>query len=460
MLNQLKSQWNTILTTMRNEHDISSVSFQSWIEPLIIHSIKDNVLILIVPNEHIGISFISKKYYLPLKVTIQEITGFPLDVKFVHRSDIDEEVVEDSSYIEENFSNTVSRPLLDDIKREANIDPNKTFENFVVGGNNNYAHAYSITVAENPGQDFNPLFIHGGAGLGKTHLLHAIGNYILDHNPNAKVRYVNSENFTNDVIKALRAGTQSNINELREKYRNIDLFIIDDIQFIIGKERSQEEFFHTFNSLYEAKKQIVISSDKPPKNLESLEERFRSRFAMGLIVDISSPDYETRMAILKKKAERDLFKIDDTILQYISDNIKSNIRELEGALNKVIAFSRVSKQEIDIEMAKSVLKDIISPNSTNVITHSSIISIVSDHFGISKDDLTSQKRNHSIVIARKIAIYLCRTLTNTSLESIGESFSKDHSTVSYAIESLLAELETNDNLRNTVDIIKKKIIPN
>ncbi len=455
MLEQLKSKWEEILNVMKIEHDIAQVSFNTWIEPLIIHGIEDNKLILKVPDEKISISYINKRYYLPLKVTIQEVTGFPLDIEFLHESEL-----QGSSTSKVEVSK-VSNPLLLDAKKEANINPDYTFDNFVVGGNNNYAHAYALLVAESPAEIYNPLFIHGGVGLGKTHLLHSIGNFVLDKNPNAKVRCVTSETFTNEVINAIRSEKQSAINELREKYRNTDLFIIDDIQFIIGKERSQEEFFHTFNTLYEAKKQIVISSDKPPKSLSPLEERFKSRFEMGLIVDISSPDYETRMAILKKKSEKEHHVIDDAVLKYIAENIKSNIRELEGALTKIIAFSRVSKQTITEDLAKDVLKDIISPEQNRVVTPELIISVVADHFGISETDIASKKKSSDIVYPRQIAMYLCRSLTETSYSAIGSILGKrDHSTVMHSIEKIQYELETNDNLKNNIEIIKKKIIPN
>ncbi len=454
MLEQLKSKWEEILNVMVIEHDIAEISFNTWIKPLIIHGIEDEKLILIVPDEKINISYIKKRYYLPLKVTIQEVTGFPLDVEFLHESELSTGVISEETVKQAN-------PLLVDAKREANINPKYTFDNFVVGGNNNFAHAYALLVAESPAEMYNPLFIYGGVGLGKTHLLHSVGNFVLDRNPNAKVRCINSETFTNEVINAIRSEKQSAINELREKYRNIDLFIIDDIQFIIGKDRSQEEFFHTFNTLYEAKKQIVISSDKPPKNLSPLEDRFKSRFEMGLIVDISAPDYETRMAILKKKSEKENYIIDDSILQYIAENIKSNIRELEGALTKIIAFSRVSRQHINLDMAKDVLKDIISPDQNRVVTPELIINVVADHFGISQADMASKKKSNDIVYPRQIAMYLCRALTESSYSAIGAFLgNRDHSTVMHAIEKIQYELESNENLNNNIEIIKKKIIPN
>ncbi|MBQ5917765.1 MAG: chromosomal replication initiator protein DnaA, partial [Lachnospiraceae bacterium] len=350
---------------------------------------------------------------------------------------------------------------LNDRKAEANINPNYTFDNFVVGGNNNFAHAYALAVAESPAEMYNPLFIYGGVGLGKTHLMHSIGNFILDKNPDAKIRCVTSEVFTNEVIGAIRSENQSSIVEFRDKYRNLDVLLIDDIQFIIGKERSQEEFFHTFNTLKESNKQIVISSDKPPKDITTLEDRLKSRFEMGLTVDISAPDYETRMAILSKKAESEGYNINEDIIKYIASNIKSNIRELEGALTKIVAFSRVSKKPVDVEFAKEVLKDIISPDVNKEITPKAIINIVAEHFNISPADIVSRKKSHNISHPRQIAMYLIRTLTDSSLQTISAALhKKDHTTVMYAIDKISNEIDCNESTKNTVDILIKKIKPN
>ena len=280
---------------------------------------------------------------------------------------------------------------------EAHLNPKYTFDTFVVGSNNKFAQAAALAVAESPGDTYNPLFIYGGAGLGKTHLMHSIAHFIIDHDENSKVLYVTSEEFTNELIETIRNGNNSAMTKFREKYRNIDVLLVDDIQFIIGKESTQEEFFHTFNSLHSAKKQIIISSDKPPKDMEILEERFRSRFEWGLIADITLPDYETRMAILHKKEEMDGYDINEEVIKYIANNIKSNIRELEGAINKVMAFAKLEKKEVTLELAEQALKDIISPDEKKVITPDYIISMVAEHFDVTVDDLCGNKRNSKIV---------------------------------------------------------------
>ena len=454
MFDLINEKWDEILEILKKEHDIMDVSFNTWIKPLKIHSVENNIITLLIPDDNIGVSYLNKKYYIPLEVVIQEVTGHALDIVFSHESDLNkvEKVI---------ASNKVVSDSLNDRKAEANINPNYTFDNFVVGGNNNFAHAYALAVAESPAEMYNPLFIYGGVGLGKTHLMHSIGNFILDKNPDAKIRCVTSEVFTNEVIGAIRSENQSSIVEFRDKYRNLDVLLIDDIQFIIGKERSQEEFFHTFNTLKESNKQIVISSDKPPKDITTLEDRLKSRFEMGLTVDISAPDYETRMAILSKKAESEGYNINEDIIKYIASNIKSNIRELEGALTKIVAFSRVSKKPVDIEFAKEVLKDIISPDVNKEITPKAIINIVAEHFNISPADIVSRKKSHNISHPRQIAMYLIRTLTDSSLQTISAALhKKDHTTVMYAIDKISNEIDCNESTKNTVDILIKKIKPN
>lgn len=460
MYNLVVSKWNDILEILKKEHDIMDVSFNTWIKPLDVYSVEDNVITLLVPDENIGTSYLHKKYYLPLKVVIQEVTGEMLDLQFLHKSEIKIKKSNTPSSMDSAPSNIEETSNID-LKIAANLNPNYTFDNFVVGGNNNFAHAYALAVAESPAKEYNPLFIYGGVGLGKTHLMHSIGNFILDRNPNAKVRCVTSEVFTNEVINAIRSENQSAIMEFRDKYRNLDVLLIDDIQFIIGKERSQEEFFHTFNTLKESNKQIVISSDKPPKQMATLEERFKTRFEMGLTVDISSPDYETRMAIIKKKSELEGYNISDDIFEYIATNIKSNIRELEGALTKIVAFSRVTRRPVDIEIAKEVLKDIISPEDNKVITPELIINTVADHFNITMADISSKKKSQDIVFPRQIAMYLCRQYTETSLQEVGQYLGKrDHTTVMHSIEKIQHELDTNESTRNIVNVIIKKINPN
>ena len=340
----------------------------------------------------------------------------------------------------------------------ANLNTKYKFDTFVVGSNNKFAHSASLAVAESPGEIYNPLYIYGGAGLGKTHLMHSIGRFILEQNPDMKVLYVTSEVFTNEVIDGVRSGDIVKMNKFREKYRTVDVLLIDDIQFIIGKESTQEEFFHTFNTLHSAGKQIILSSDKPPKDMEILEERFRSRFEWGLIADIQPPDYETRMAILKKNAEVYPKEIDDEVFQYIANNIKSNIRELEGAFNKVIAFSKLNKVDITLDNVEEALKDIISPNAKRKVTPKLIIDIVAEHFNISPEDILSKRRNSEYVQPRQICMYLCRHLTEESLQSIGKSLGKkDHTTVIHGIDKIADEILKDEELNNRIENIKKKI---
>lgn len=453
MFDLVYDKWSEILEMLKKEHELTNVSFDIWIKPLEVYSVEDNKVYLLSPDENISIQFLNKKYYYPLKTSIQEVTGELLDLEFIHPSDINS-LKSGKGVRSSQNSGTFEKKI------DANLNPNYTFDNFVVGANNNYAHAYSLAVAESPAEMYNPLFIYGGVGLGKTHLMHSIGNYILDRNPDANVRCVTSEVFTNEVINAIRSDNPSAIVDFRNKYRNLDVLLVDDIQFIIGKERSQEEFFHTFNTLKELNKQIVISSDKPPKDISTLEDRLKTRFQMGLTVDIASPDYETRMAIIKKKTEVEGYNISDDILDYIAENIKSNIRELEGALTKIVAFSRVSKQTINLDFAKDVLKDIISPDEKKELNADLIISVVAEHFNITPSDLSSKKKSQDIVFPRQIAMYLCRHLTEAPLKQIGSILgNRDHTTVMYAIEKIEKDMSVNDVTKNTIEIIKKKILP-
>ena len=346
------------------------------------------------------------------------------------------------------------------VLEQANLNPKYRFDTFVVGNNNNLAHSASLAVAESPGSSYNPLFLYGGPGLGKTHLMHSIGHYIIEHNPQAKVLYVTSEDFTNEVIETIRSNQAENMSKLREKYRTVDVLMIDDVQFIIGKDRTQEEFFHTFNALHQAGKQIILSSDKPPKDMEILEERLRSRFEMGLIADIQSPDYETRVAILRKNAENYGRVIGDDIMDYIATNIKSNIRELEGALTKIIAFSRLKNVEITLENAMEALKDLIYPDKSKIITPQLIVDTVCEQYGAKKEDITSKKRNAEIVLPRQVIMYLCREYTDASLEEIGKLLGKkDHTTVMSGISKIKSMIVYDEDLNKNLDIIVKKLNP-
>ncbi len=461
-MNIVEEKWPEIIEHLRVEHDLSNVSFSTWIKPLKVYDVVDNTVYILV-NMNASVEYIEKKYLLPLKVSIAEITGTEYDVVFL--SEDDDRLTTVSETNAESNQNKRSKTAAE----KAGLNPKYTFDSFVVGGNNNFAHAASLAVAESPGEVYNPLFLYGGVGLGKTHLMHSIAHFILDKDPKKKVLYVTSETFTNELIDALKNGktsdNESSMAQFRNKYRNNDVLLIDDIQFIIGKESTQEEFFHTFNHLHSAGKQIVISSDRPPKDIETLEARLRTRFEWGLIADISAPDYETRMAILQKKIELDhleKYNISMDVLDYIATNITSNIRELEGALNKLIALYKLNNSEIsiDIPMASEALKDIISTENKREITPDLILDIVADHFNITVADLKSNKRNAEIAIPRQIAMYLIRSMTETSLKAIGVILGgKDHSTVKYGCEKIADEIKTDEQLVNTINILKKKINP-
>ena len=454
MLEQLKEQWDNILLHVKEEHDIMDVSFNTWLLPLKIFAVDGNVVKILAPDAQM-LRYIQKKYGLILQVSIEEVTGFACTLDFITEDDVKEKEKPEKMLIQ-NTPGDVSQTAL----QNANLNPRYTFDTFVVGANNNLAHAAALAVAESPGEVYNPLFIYGGVGLGKTHLMHSIAHFILENNPQTRVLYVTSESFTNELIEAIRNGNNTAMTKFREKYRNIDVLLIDDIQFIIGKESTQEEFFHTFNDLHGAKKQIIISSDKPPKEIATLEGRLKSRFEWGLTVDIQSPDYETRMAILRKKEEMEGYNIDNEVIKYIATNIKSNIRELEGALTKIVALSRLNKCDITLELAEEALKDIISPNAQREVTPDLIIQVVSDHFGLTPLDISSQKRNKEIVYPRQIVMYLCRDMTATPLQTIGRYLGgRDHTTIIHGAEKITGDMAKDDTLRNTIEILKKKINP-
>lgn len=455
MLEKIKEKWDQILLHIKEEHELTDVSFKTWLLPTEPYDVKGNTLQILVPDIHF-LGYIKRKYGFLLQITIEELTGIECELEFVTLEQVGARQEEADKSQPINRALEVNRQVI----QNANLNPRYTFDSFVVGANNNLAHAASLAVAESPGEIYNPLFIYGGVGLGKTHLMHSIGHFILKNNPQAKVLYVTSEKFTNELIDAIRNKNNISTTEFREKYRNNDILLIDDIQFIIGKESTQEEFFHTFNSLYEAKKQIIISSDKPPKEIETLEERLRSRFEWGLTVDIQSPDYETRMAILRKKEELEGYNIDNEVIKYIATNVKSNIRELEGALTKIVALSKLNKQEITIELAEEALKDLISPNETKEVTPELIIQVVADHFGITPLDISSQKRNKEVVFPRQIVMFLCRSMTDTPLQAIGKYLGgRDHTTIIHGYEKIGADMDKNESLRNTIEILKKKINP-
>ena len=446
----IQEKWTDILNMIKTEHQLSDVSFNTWLKSLTVHKVEGDTVTIIVPTGQIGINYIANKYLLPLKVAISETAGEDYEIALILPDDVPPDTAD----------NPVSSAAVNESIEKANLNPKYTFDTFVVGSNNKLAHAASVAVAESPGEVYNPLFIYGGVGLGKTHLMHSIAHFVIQKRPQSKVLYVTSEYFTNELIESIRNGNNSTMSKFREKYRNIDVLLIDDIHFIIGKESTQEEFFHTFNALHGAKKQIIISSDKPPKDMEIFEDPLRSRFEWGLIVDISSPDFETRMAILRKKEELDGYQIDDQVIEYIAQNVKSNIRELEGSLNKIMAYANLENREINLALAEKVLKDIISPNQKRTITPELIINIVAEHFDLTPSDLTGNKRSSKIAFPRQIVMYLCRQMTETTLKIIGDSLGgRDHTTIMSGINKIEREVDENDDTREIIDILKKKINP-
>lgn len=438
----IREKWNDILEFMKTEYNITDVAYKTWLLPLAIHSVDHDTITISVDDSKTGalsLDFVRNKYGVFLKTAIAEVMNKEYDVHYIL------------------LSNAPTTAPKTKIKNDsyANLNPKYTFDTFVIGNNNQFAHAASLAVAEDPGGGYNPLFIYGGVGLGKTHLMHSIAHFILDQNPEARVMYITSESFTNEMIQAIRNKTTI---EFREKYRNIDVLLIDDIQFISGKESTQEEFFHTFNALHEAKKQIIISSDRPPKDIQTLEARLRSRFEWGLIADIQSPDYETRMAILNKKLETDNIYIEPSILEFIATNIKSNIRELEGSLNKIIALSRLKKQEINMSLVTEAIQDYINNDSLHTVTYSYIVDIVADHYGITSQEIYSKNRSKKVAYPRQIAMYLCRKYLSMSFVDIGKSIGdKDHSTVIHACKLIEDDLKEDVSLQNTMDVLAKKI---
>ena len=454
-MNAVIEKWEEILQTVKSEYEVNDVPFNTWLKPLEVYEVDGSLITVAVPSEQaaIGVNYISKRYKIPLQVTICVLTGMEeCEVRFVLKKDLlEKEEEKKPSYDKQNH---------DTRYEEAHLNPKYTFDTFVVGSNNKFAQAAALAVAESPGDTYNPLFIYGGAGLGKTHLMHSIAHFILEHDKNSRVLYVTSEEFTNELIEAIRNGNNTAMTKFREKYRNIDVLLIDDIQFIIGKESTQEEFFHTFNALHSAKKQIIISSDKPPKDMEILEDRIRSRFEWGLLADISSPDYETRVAILRKKEEMDGYNLDDSIIEYIAKNIKSNIRELEGSLNKIIAYANLEKREVMMELAETVLKDIISQNDKKIITPEYIINTVAEHYDITPEDIIGTKRNSKVVYPRQIAMYLCRELANIPLKSIGQCMgNRDHTTIMHGCDKIEQELQNSQTTQKAIEILKKKLQP-
>lgn len=417
--------WTECLIILEGE--VTPVGYSTWIKDINPISINESTITLGVESTIIK-NMVEMRYAELIKNTVKEVTGRGLNVEFVLND---------------------STPSSSQKKQEVTNNPYKkyTFDNFVVGSSNRFAQSASLAVAEAPAYAYNPLFLYGGVGLGKTHLMHAIGNYIQEQNPDAKIKFLSAETFTNELINSIQYNRNQ---EFRNKYRNIDVLLVDDIQFIAGKTSTEEEFFHTFNALHEANKQIVLTSDRPPSEIKSLAERLKSRFGWGLICDIQPPDYETRIAILRKKAQTDNIVVSDEIIEFIAQKIKSNIRELEGVFNRIIAYRGLINKEITLDVAMDALKDYGDKNEKKV-TPDYIIDVCAKFYGVRKEDLYSEKRTNEIAFARQVAIYIIREVTNYSLPKIGAIFGKDHTTALYAIKKITTAMEEDFSVKQNIE---------
>lgn len=436
-MEELKQIWADARENIRSQ--IPELSFHKWIDPLKPVVIEHSILVIQVPND-VTKSTISKFYIEDLRRAAQSADPTLMDIMLImpdQRND---------------FLKLASEPK---DKPTLMLNPKYTFDTFVVGKSNNFAHAAALAVADEPGSAYNPLFIYGGVGLGKTHLMHAIGHAMLEKNPSASVVYVTSEMFTNDLIEALRAG--KNV-EFRQKYRNVDLLMIDDVQFIANKQSVQEEFFNTFNALHNLNKQIVISSDRPPKDIQHLEARLSSRFEWGLVADIQPPDRETRIAILKNRAQLEFVDVDDEVIQFIAEHVQNNIRQLEGSLKRVIAYSRLKSQPINLALAQETLKDLLPDEKKIAITPDRIKEAVASYYSLSVDLLTSQRRDQEIVIPRQVAMYLCQQKLNLPFKKISQLFERnDHTTAMSACNKIAQKIKQEPSFREEVQNIINRI---
>ena len=459
----LRDNWTNIKIKLKEEFNISDIAYKNFIKPLEIKRMSDETIFIEIPfdtDNSIDIDYYNRRYMQIIQVAIAESTGKEYEICFINRNNddpsYDEEIKNDHYDINANNIEETRSGQINSINNNntfANLNNEYTFDNFIVGKNSQLAHSAALAVADNPGVRYNPLFIHGGPGVGKTHLMQAIGNYILSRKPSTKVLYVTSEQFTNELVKSIQNGSMV---AFKKKYRNIDVLLIDDIQFIQRKEGTQEEIFHTFNELHSAKKQIVITSDKPPRELKTLEERLRSRFEEGIMADISFPDYETRAAILRQNFERKNMEVSDDIIDYIASNITSNIRELNGATNKLNLISR--NRDLTLELVKENISEYISDNNLHKTTMDDIIDVVCSYYSVSRDDINSSKRSKEIAHPRQVATYLCRILTDKSQEMIGKAVgNRDHSTVINSINKISEEINNNSNTAAEIDEIRSKL---
>ncbi len=434
--------WNQALGEL--EQKVSRPSFETWLkdtEPL---ALEQNRLTVSVPTDFVK-EWLENRYSQLILDVLRDLSGEDLTVRFVVGSADPSPLPIRPISINEDIVST-------------SLNPRYTFESFVIGNSNRFAHAAALAVAEAPAKAYNPLFIYGGVGLGKTHLINAIGHFVLKHYPDLRVVYLSTEKFTNDFINSIR---DNRTVDFRNRYRNIDVLLIDDIQFLAGKEQTQEEFFHTFNALHENNKQIVISSDRQPKEIPTLEDRLRSRFEWGLITDIQAPDLETRAAILRKKAASENIDIPNEAIMLIADKITTNIRELEGALIRIKAYSRMTQQQIDEELIEKALKDILPESNQTTLTTEKIQRVVAGYFGLRVEDMKAKKRTKALSHPRQIAMFLCREMTDLSLPKIGDEFGgRDHTTVMHAQEKITSDMQSNPQVYREVEAIKKILLSN
>ena len=446
--------WQKVLVKIQPK--ITEFVFGSWIKALIPLKIEENFFIIGAPKNFVK-EWVEENYTPLISSIINEIVSVPLKL-VIKNLDIDEEISpqDQSSRIDSVAVEIKTTPQPFNPEELAlTLNQKYTFENFVIGNSNRFAHAASLAVSETPAKVYNPLFLYGGVGLGKTHLMHAIGQKIRENNPHSKILYISTEKFTNELINSIRDG---NPEKFRQKYRGIDCLLIDDIQFLAKKEHTQEEFFHTFNTLYDSNKQIVISSDRTPKEIPTLEDRLRSRFEWGLITDIQPPDIETRIAILRKKAMLDNLEIPNEVIFFIASKIENNIRELEGAFLRVIAFSSLNKTPITMENTIQALKEIVNTSFKKPVTIEKIQEVVASHYKIKKEDLIAKKRTRNIVYPRQISMYLCRKLTDYSLPKIGELFGgRDHTTVIHAIDKITKSINEDIEVEKQINYLSQKL---